>query len=94
MTFDLRSATMQGVYNCGRVRALWHGGILKIFTVDGLLFELKTEKPIRRPYYAKSWIIKTEKGDIILKGKCITCGGRKWWRIGYVPFDKLWRMSS
>jgi len=94
MTFDLRSATMHGAYNCSRVRVLWRDGMLKVFTVDGLHLELETKAPVRRPYYMKSWLVETEQGDIILKGKCMTCGGRQWWRIGCMPFEQLWRMKT
>ena len=92
MTFDLKSVGMRGVFNFSRVRVLWYDGVLKVYTVDGLHLELITELPIRRPGYMRSWSVKTNKGDIILRAKCMACGGRQWWRIMYMPFDRLWRI--
>ena len=92
MTFDLKSASMHGAFNIGRARVLWRGGLLRVFTVNGLCLEISSEQPIRRPGYMKSWSVKTDKGNIILKTKCMACGGRRWWRIVYMPFDNLWRM--
>ena len=43
--------------------------------------------------YLNSWLVETDLGTLILKGKCITCGGRKWWRIVYMPGDELWNST-
>jgi len=93
MTFDLKSASMHGEINHSRVRVLWRDGILRAFGIVGLLLELKTEKPVRMKGYLNSWLVKTDLGTLILKGKCVTCGGRKWWRIVYMPGDELWNTT-
>ena len=87
---DLKSVSIRGAFNYARARVLWKDGILKVFGVDGLMLEIISEQPAKRQGHIMSWDAKTGKGDINIRGKCITCGGRKWWRVIYLPKRELW----
>jgi hypothetical protein len=87
---DLRTVSISGAFNYSRARVLWKDGMLKVFGVDGMMLELISEKPVRNRGRLNSWRIKTGKGDIMTRGKCMTCGGRKWWRIIYMAKNELW----
>jgi hypothetical protein len=87
---NFTSVTVKGALNFGRARALWKDGMLRIFGVDGLLVETNSERPTRRPGHLLTWDAKTARGDITLRTKCITCGGRRWWRIVAMSPEELW----
>lgn len=90
MTFDLKSAGMQGPYNFGRVRVLWRDGLLKAFNRQGVVLEVISTQPKRLKGYLRAWQSETDGGTIVLKAKCMTCGGRSWWRIMRLSEDELW----
>jgi len=90
MTVDLKSVSMHGKFNHSRVRVLWRDGLLRAFGVVGLLLELKTAEPVRVKKSINRWIVSTDLGPLILKGKCMTCGGPRWWRLMRMPEDELW----
>ncbi len=94
MKTNFPSVSIKGVFNYARARVLWRDGLLRVYTVEGLRLEISSEQPFPRPGYIRSWTAKTSKGYIILRGKCITCGGRKWWRLVYKSADELWEASS
>lgn len=87
---NFSSVSISGVFNYGRSRVLWKDGLLRVYTVDGLRLEITAEKPILRSGYLNSWTVKTGKGDIVLRKKCLTCGGRRWWQLMYKSIDELW----
>jgi hypothetical protein len=87
---DLKTVSVSGAFSYGRARVLWKNGMLKVFGVDGVLLEIVSESPARKPGHWNTWIARTGKGNITLRGKCMTCGGRKWWRIIYMPKNELW----
>jgi len=90
MTFDLKSASMHGKWRHSRVRALWRDGELRAFGLIGRLIEIKSTEPVRMKGYLNSWLVDTDLGPIVLKGRCMTCGGPKWWKLMRTPGDELW----
>ena len=90
---NFRSVSISGAFHYGRARAIWSAGLLRVFGVDGIVLEVVSETPIKRPGFLRSWDANTASGTITIKGKCMTCGGRKWWRILYMPTDELWSME-
>ena len=90
MNFDMKSASIGGKLHFSRARVLWRDGTLRAFGVDGLLVELKTQSPVRLSGYINSWIAESDTGALIIKGKCLTCGGPKWWRVMRMPANDLW----
>ena len=91
---NYRSVSIKGAFNVGRARALWHNGVLKVFDMTGFVLAIAAEKPARNKGLLRAWDVKTEKGDIIMRGKCMTCGGKQWWRIMYIPEGELWRQTK
>jgi len=85
------SIAMSGIANHARVRVLWKDGLLRAFTVDGLVFEIKTKKPTRLKGTLMSWEADNDIGPLTLKSRCMTCGGPRWWRMLRVPSEELWR---
>lgn len=90
---NFRSVSIRGAFNIGRARVLWHDGELKVFDTKGLVMSTPAEEPVKNKGYLRRWDIKTKKGDIIMRGRCMTCGGKKWWRIMYIPETELWGRS-
>ncbi len=88
--FDLKSVSISGAFNYGRARVLWKGGLLKMFGIDGAMLEIMSEQPRRKRGYVAVWVAKTSKGDITMRGKCMTCSGRKWWPIYFKSKHDLW----
>jgi hypothetical protein len=88
------SVKISGAVEMGRARVLWDDGTLKIFGPDGLAVTTPAERPRKRPGHILVWDVETELGDITLRNKCITCGGRKWWHVVFTPADKLWSESA
>lgn len=89
---DFRSVSVRGAFNYGRARLLWRGALLRVYTLDGLQFEVEAARPVRRMGYLMAWDIKTAVGSVIVRPKCITCGGVKWARIIARPFDQMWEV--
>lgn len=87
---DLKTVSIRGTFNYGRARVLWKDGLLKVFGVNGLMLEIMSERPIRKARHMMTWDAKTRKGTVTMRGKCMTCGGRKWWRIVYMAKEELW----
>ena len=87
---NFRSVSMRGAFNFGRARVLWQNGLMRVFNADGFVIQLKAEEPKRRPGHILVWDSKTESGGIVLKNKCMTCGGRKWLRTYRASSNKLW----
>ncbi len=88
------SVSIKGVFNYKRARVLWYDGLLRVYTVDGLRLEVIAEQPSPRPGYLRSWTVRTDKGDIILRRRCVTCGGKEWRRLAYRSTNELWRMVA
>jgi len=87
---DLLSVSVSGAFNYARARVVWRDGMLRVYTLEGLRLELTTKRPIRRPQFLNTWDVETGMGNFVLKGKCVTCGGPRWWRVTSKPFDELW----
>ena len=87
---DFKSVSVKGAFNYARARVLWRGGLLRVYTLSGPHLEIMSEQPVKRPKFLGAWDIKTQVGDITLRTKCVTCGGRKWWRVVSKSFDELW----
>jgi len=90
---DLKSVSMSGRWNHSRVRVLWKDGLLRAFGVSGLLVELKTSEPVRMSGFLGTWITDGDLGPLILKNRCMTCGGPRWWRIMRMPPEELWSVD-
>ena len=88
---DFKAVTITGAFNYGRARVLWFDGWLRVYVRTGCVQEVKAELPVRRLRFLRTWDVKTELGNVILKGKCLTCGGKQWRHITFMPFDELWR---
>ena len=92
---NFTSVSIKGTFNFGRARVLWRDGMMRIYTIDGLVSEYMADQPTKRDRYLHTWDVNLGKngdaGSITLRMKCITCGGRKWWRIAYMPLEQLWR---
>lgn len=87
---DFKSVSIRGAFNYGRARVLWKHGLLKVFGLNGATLEIMSEKPVRKRGYLAAWAVQTGKGEIVLRGKCMTCGGRKWWAVYYKSANELW----
>ncbi len=87
---DFKSVSVKGAFNYARARVLWRGGLLRVYTVEGLQVDVMSERPVRRPRFLGTWDVKAYSGNITLRAKCVTCGGRKWWRVVSKSFDELW----
>ena len=87
---NYRSVSIKGAFSAGRARVLWYDNSLKVFDVNGLVLETVAEAPLRRPRHVRVWDVKTARGDIVMRGKCMTCGGKAWLRTMAVPADELW----
>jgi hypothetical protein len=92
---NFTSVSIKGTFNLGRARVLWRDGLLRVYSIDGLIAEYLADQPVKRPHYLHTWDVRLgqngDAGMITLRMKCITCGGRKWWAIAYMPLEKLWR---
>ena len=84
------SVSIKGAFNYSRARVLWKDGLLKVFGLDGPVLEVVSDRPVKKRGYLMAWDISTGKGKVIMRGKCITCGGKKWWRIIYMSRFDLW----
>ena len=91
---DLKSVTIIGGFNAGRARVLWHDGMLKAWGLNGLLFQVASERPTKKRGYLARWEANTENGMIEFKVKCVSCGGRNWWRIVGMNHDELWNWKT
>ena len=90
---NFRSVSIKGAFNFGRARVLWHAGVLRVFDINGLALEVVSSKPVPKKGYRRAWDAKTVRGDVIMRGKCMTCGGRRWWRVTYASDNELWNMT-
>ncbi len=91
-TINFSSVSINGIFNYARARVLWRDGVLRIFTVPGLHLEIASRQPVKRSGFLRTWDVKTDKGNIVMKGKCITCGGSGWLRLVAKSSDALWRV--
>ncbi len=90
---NFRSVSIRGAFNISRARVLWHDGLLRVYGVDGLVIEEVSNEPQVKKGYLKSWVAETSRGTITIRNKCITCGGRKWWRVLHKPANELWNSA-
>jgi hypothetical protein len=90
---DFLSMSLVGVSNHSRVRVLWKHGLLRAFSVDGLVLELKTMKPTRLKGFLSRWQVDNDLGSLTMARRCITCGGPGWWKVLRVPSEELWRTA-
>jgi hypothetical protein len=89
-TLNFSSVSIKGAFDYARARVLWHDGLLRVYTVGGLALEIAALRPVKRSRHLRTWDVDTGKGDIVIRWKCITCGGRKWWHLIATPSDELW----
>lgn len=88
---NFTTVTVKGSFNFARARVIWRDGVLRVFTLEGLALDLPASAPKKRPGYVHTYDVDLGgKGTITLRGKCVTCGGRKWWKIAYRPANLLW----
>lgn len=86
---DFKSMRLSGAVSIGRARVLWHEGELRAYTKDGLVFQATSTAPIvQEKRWRPCYIAQTQKGDVLLKTKCSTCGG--WGQVTRVPAETLW----
>ena len=91
---NFRSVSIKGTFNYGRARVLWHDGLLKVFTPNGLVLRVRSKIPTRKEGRLKAWHVETVRGNITLSSKCMTCGGKKWWNTYYTPDAELWGVGA
>ena len=87
---NYRSVSIKGAFSAARARVLWYDGTLKVFDATGLVLETVANQPQRRPRHVRVWDVQTARGDIVMRGKCMTCGGKAWLRVMAIPADTLW----
>lgn len=87
---NYRSVSIKGAFAFSRARVLWYDGVLKVFGTAGLVLETEADEPQRKPRHVRVWTVKTARGDIVMRGKCMTCGGRKWLDVISVSSHELW----
>jgi hypothetical protein len=92
---DFATVSLQGepgipAFNSARARVIWNDGLLRVFTVTGLVLELKTSEPVRLKGLLRSWLVESDVGSIVMRAKCMTCGGPPWWRLLRIPMEELW----
>ena len=90
---DFRSVSIKGAINFARARVLWDDRLLRVYDATGLQMELGAAEPVRRKGFLSSWQVKTSMGNIIMRSRCMTCGGRRWWRILSKSSSELWGMA-
>lgn len=89
---DFKSVSIRGAFNYGRARVLWRDGLLRVFTLEGLQFQMEAARPRRMTGYLWRWDVDTAAGPVTLRPKCITCGGVKWARMVAQSFAELWEV--
>ena len=87
---NFASVSVRGAFNFARARVLWKDGLLRVFGKDGPVLDILAEKPVKKKGHLLTWSVQTVKGEITLHSKCITCGGREWWRVVFMSSDELW----
>lgn len=87
---NFRSVSIKGAFSAARARVLWYDGCLKVFDANGLVLETAANEPQRKPRHIRVWSVRTARGDIVMRGKCMTCGGKKWLGVMAIPADELW----
>ena len=87
---NYRSVSIKGAFSAGRARVLWYDGTLKVFGAAGLVLETVADPPRRRPGHVRVWDVRTARGNVEMRGKCMTCGGRPWLAVMAIPADELW----
>ena len=93
MVINFRTVSIRGAFNFGRARELWYDGTIKVFDINGLVLAMGAEKPQKKAGFLRSWDVKTDTGNITMRGKCIGCAGRKWRRVTFAPDSELWSLS-
>ena len=91
--FDLKAAKVQGAASCARARVLWRDGLLRAYSPTGMVFGIDTTKPVKMKGYLNSWLVDSSAGPIVIKSRCMTCGGPQWWKLMRIPGNKLWPMQ-
>lgn len=87
---NYRSVSIKGAFSSARARVLWYDGRLKVFDANGLVLETIADEPQRRPRHIRAWDVETARGAIVMRGKCMTCGGRAWLGVMRIPAAELW----
>ena len=85
---DMRSVSISGGVNFGRVRLIHMSGRYKLFAKSGLMMAFKGNPPKRRKGWRRVWDAKTQYGNIQIIETCFTCGG--WWRFAKQSGEELW----
>lgn len=87
---NYRSVSTKGAVKLSRARALWYDSRLKVFDVNGLVLDIEADEPKRRPRHIRVWDVETARGAIVMRGKCMTCGGKAWLAFMRIPASELW----
>ncbi len=87
---NFRSVSVRGAFNFSRARVLWYDGLLRVYGLDGLVLEEVSNEPQAKRGYLKSWVVKTSRGIVTLRNKCMACGGMKWRRVYNLSNIELW----
>lgn len=89
MFVDLASVRVSGAISLPRARVLWKDGLLRMFTKEGIVWEAPARAPKAVPSrWYKLWHVDTDRGEIVLRNRCSTCGG--WRSVTKVPAETLW----
>jgi len=91
---NFRSVLLRGAFNTSRARAIWYDGLLKVFDTHGLMWSAPSKEPQRRPGHIRVWDAETTEGNIVMRGKCLTCGGSQWRRVTSAPAQTLWDLPA
>ncbi len=89
---NFRSVSIKGAVNLARARVLWQDGSLKVFNALGLVLSTRSKEPTRSKGRIRAWDVDTDMGHLVMRGKCTTCGGRKWRRVTYMNDEELWNL--
>ena len=90
---NFRSVSIKGAFNFGRARVLWKDGLLKVFNADGLALRVRSKIPMRKEGHIRAWHAETASGNVTMRSKCMTCGGKKWWRVYRASDNELWGLT-
>jgi len=90
---NFRSVSIKGAFNHARARVIWNNGVLKVFTINGMILSIGAQRPQVKRGFIRTWDVETAKGNITMRAKCMTCGGRKWWPVYYASDTDLWNSA-
>lgn len=84
---DYPAVKITGALSFAKVRAIWHGGLLRLFDSFGLVVEVETEQPQSSfGWLSRKWTAQTPKGKILMSSVC-RCGFHA---VAKIPAEELW----